>query len=60
MSTRRRRGRAAFHWVALVLAALLALLSALAIWTRNQVLDTDRYVATVARRRSSAGSCSWR
>jgi hypothetical protein len=31
-----------------VLAGLLALLSVIAIWTRNQVLNTDRYVATVA------------
>ena len=36
------------HWIALVLAALLAILSVVAIWTRNQVLDTDRYVETVA------------
>jgi hypothetical protein len=36
------------HWVALVLAALLALLSVVAVWTRNQVVDTDRYVRTVA------------
>ena len=43
-----RRGRVAVHWVALVLAALLALLSVVAIWTRNQVVSTDRYVRTVA------------
>jgi hypothetical protein len=36
------------HWVALVLAALLAVLSIVAIWTRNQVVSTDRYVRTVA------------
>jgi hypothetical protein len=48
MSARRRRGRTAVHWIALVLAALLALLSVVAIWTRNQVINTDRYVATVA------------
>ena len=38
----------AVHWVALVLAALLAILSVSPIWTRNQVVDTDRYVRTVA------------
>jgi hypothetical protein len=31
-----------------VLAALLAILSVIAVWTRNQVLDIDRYVETVA------------
>ena len=36
------------HWIALVLAVLIAMLSVIAIWTRNQVLDTDRYVETVA------------
>lgn len=45
---RMNRGRVAAHWIALVLAALLALLSVVAVWTRNQVLDTDRYVRTVA------------
>jgi hypothetical protein len=30
------------------LAALLAVLSLVAVWTRNQVVDTDRYVRTVA------------
>lgn len=44
----RRRWRTPVHWIALVLAALLAVLSVIAIWTRNQVLDTDRYVETVA------------
>ena len=44
----RRRGRTAVHWVALVLAVLLAILSVVAIWTRNQVISTDRYVRTVA------------
>lgn len=43
-----RRGRVAAHWVALVLAALLAVFSVVAIWTRNQVVNTDRYVRTVA------------
>jgi hypothetical protein len=43
-----RRGRPALHWIALALTALLAVLSLVAIWTRNQVVDTDRYVRTVA------------
>jgi hypothetical protein len=42
------RWRTPVHWIALVLAALIAVLSVIAIWTRNQVLDTDRYVETVA------------
>ena len=45
---RRHRALTAVHWVALVLAALLAILSVIAVWTRNQVVDTDRYVRTVA------------
>lgn len=45
---RRRRALTAVHWVALVLAGLVAILSVIAIWTRNQVVDTDRYVRTVA------------
>jgi hypothetical protein len=44
----RIRWRTPVHWIALVLAALLAILSVVAVWTRNQVLDTDRYVETVA------------
>ena len=44
----RTRWRTPVHWIALFLAALLAILSVVAIWTRNQVLDTDRYVETVA------------
>ena len=43
-----RRGRVAAHWLALVLGGVLVLLTVLAIWTRNQVVDTDRYVRTVA------------
>jgi hypothetical protein len=42
------RWRTPVHWVALVLAVLIAMLSVIAIWSRNQVLDTDRYVETVA------------
>ena len=32
----------------IVLACALAPLSVVAIWTRNQVTNTDRYVATIA------------
>jgi len=31
-----------------VIGCVLAPLSAVAVWTRNQVIDTDRYVATVS------------
>jgi hypothetical protein len=32
----------------IVVACLLAPLSVMAIWTRNQVTNTDRYIATVS------------
>ena len=45
---RRHRGRWAGSMVLLLVAALLAPLSALATFTRSTVLDTDRYLAMVA------------
>jgi hypothetical protein len=46
------RGRRAGRWVGavalLVVVALLAIVSVLAVFVRNQLLDTDRYVATMA------------
>ncbi len=35
-------------WVLVVLFCISLLLSVVAVWTRNQVVDTDRYVRTVA------------
>ena len=43
----RRRWRTVVAALLLVLACLLAPLSLVAVWTRNQLTDTDRYVATV-------------
>ncbi len=46
---RKGRGRvkAVFSWVLIVLACLLAIVSVLVVFTRNQLLDTDTYVSTV-------------
>jgi len=43
-----RRSRGILSVSLVVLGALLLPLAALTVWTRNQVLDTDRYVETVA------------
>jgi hypothetical protein len=43
-----RRWRAISSWVVLVLACLLAVVSVLVVFARNEVLDTDTYVNTVA------------
>ncbi|HET9559526.1 MAG TPA: hypothetical protein VFS70_20490, partial [Actinomycetota bacterium] len=43
----RLRGRTIVATLMIVVACVLAPLSVVAIWTRNQVTDTDRYVATV-------------
>jgi hypothetical protein len=43
----RQRWRTAVATLCIVVACLLAPLSVVAIWTRNQVTNTDRYVATV-------------
>ena len=49
MSTNRRPGRLrrVVAWVFLALGAILLLAGGVAVWSRNQVLDTDRYVRTV-------------
>jgi hypothetical protein len=47
-STRPARGRWTGAIILMLLAALLAPLSALATWTRTTILDSDRYVAMVA------------
>jgi hypothetical protein len=44
----RRRWRTVVATACIVVACLLAPLSAVAVWTRNQVTNTDRYVATVS------------
>jgi len=43
----RRRLRTVSSWVLLVLACLLAVVSVLVVFTRNQLLNTDTYVSTV-------------
>jgi hypothetical protein len=45
---RRQRWRTIVATLLIVVACLLAPLSVVAIWTRNQVTNTDRYVATVS------------
>ncbi len=49
---RRHRGRATLRWIAavvlIVLAAHLTIVAVVARYTRGQVLDTDKYVATVS------------
>jgi hypothetical protein len=44
----RRRVRAVFSWVLIVLACLLAIVSVVAAYARNELLNTDTFVATVA------------
>jgi hypothetical protein len=44
----RQRWRTIVATLCIVVACALAPLSAVAVWTRNQVTDTDRYVATVS------------
>jgi hypothetical protein len=44
----RRRWRTVVASLLIVVACVLAPLSVVAVWTRNQVTDTDRYVATVS------------
>jgi hypothetical protein len=44
----RRLAQVVTSWVVLVLACLLAIVSVVAVFAHNQLLDTDTYVATVA------------
>ncbi|MGZ6885655.1 MAG: hypothetical protein ACXVJA_05535 [Acidimicrobiia bacterium] len=44
----KRRGRAAVSIALIVLASILLPFAAVTVWVRNLVLDTDRYVETVA------------
>jgi hypothetical protein len=44
----RQRWRTMVAFVCIVVACVLAPLSVVAVWTRNQVTNTDRYVATVS------------
>jgi hypothetical protein len=48
-----RRLRSIASWVLLVLACILAVVSVLVVFARNEVLDTDTYVNTVAPLASS-------
>ena len=45
---RKRRGRTIASWVLIVLACLLAVLSVVVVYARDQLLDTDTFVSTVA------------
>lgn len=42
-----RRWKTISSWILIVLACLLAVLSVLVVWTRDELLDTDTFVATV-------------
>jgi len=44
---KRSRGRTIGSWVMIVLACLLAVLSVVVVYTRNELLNTDTFVATV-------------
>ena len=44
---KRRRGRTVASWVLVVLACLLAVLSVVVVYARNELLNTDTFVATV-------------
>ncbi|HEY4929222.1 MAG TPA: hypothetical protein VIH95_08715 [Acidimicrobiales bacterium] len=45
---KKRRGRTIASWVLIVLACLLAVLSVVVVYARNELLNTDTFVATVA------------
>ena len=45
---KRSRGRTVGTWALIVLACLLALLSVVVVYARNELLNTDTFVATVA------------
>lgn len=45
---KKRRGRTIGAWVLLVLACLLAITSVVVVYARNQLLNTDTFVATLA------------
>jgi len=45
---RKRRGRTIASWVLIVLACLLAVLSVIVVYARDELLNTDTFVATVA------------
>ncbi len=46
--TRKKRGRTIGAWVLLVLACLLAVLSVVVVYARNELLNTDTFVSTLA------------
>jgi hypothetical protein len=47
-AARKGRGRTIASWVLIVLACLLAVLSVIVVYARNELLNTDTFVATVA------------
>jgi hypothetical protein len=48
VATKPKRWRGVTSWVLIVLACLLAIVSVVVVFARNQLLNTDTYVATVA------------
>lgn len=44
----RRRWKIVSSWILILLVCLLAVVSVLVVWTRDELLDTDTFVATVA------------
>jgi hypothetical protein len=45
---KKRRGRTIASWVLIVLACLLAVMSVVVVYARNELLNTDTFVSTVA------------
>lgn len=45
---KQRRGRTVASWVLIMVACLLAILSVVVVYARNELLNTDTFVATVA------------
>ncbi|MSW28152.1 MAG: hypothetical protein F2849_05485 [Actinobacteria bacterium] len=45
--TPKRRWRTMVAWVLLILGIILTPITVVGVWSRNQLLDTDRYVATI-------------
>jgi hypothetical protein len=46
-AAKRRRGRSIGSWVLIVVACILAITSVVVVYARNELLDTDTFVATV-------------
>jgi hypothetical protein len=48
VATKPKRWRGVTSWIVIVLACVLAIVSVVVVFARNELLDTDTYVATVA------------